>query len=61
LIESSYFKGKEINEIFEIFIYYQGKIEEKKIFQIKNYRKSKPSLILEGVERSLDKAIKRGR
>ena len=58
LIKSSYFEDKDIEQIFEIFIYYDGKLEpEKKVFQKKNYRKEKPKWIGETKKKTIEKQV----
>jgi len=52
LIKSSYFKDKDIEQIFEIFIYYEGKD-----FKKKHYRKDKPIWIGEPNIKTLEKTV----
>ena len=52
LIKSSTFKDKNIEQIFEIFIYYEGKD-----FKKKHYRKDKPIWIGEPNIKTLEKTV----
>jgi len=61
LIKSLYFENKHIDQIFEIFIYYDPKVEKaeegKKVFRKKHYRKYKPLFQGDPPKRTTEKKV----